>query len=82
MIRTTQITSYVYNRKIRHEFNPIFNWCVSNAITSKDKFNNEILDKVKSSNKIDLLAASIFSFLACDKNKEYYFNRDYSDYMI
>lgn len=79
---TKTFRSYVYNRKIRHEFNPIFNWCVSNAITSKDKFNNEILDKVKSSNKIDLLAASIFSFLACDKNKEYYFNRDYSDYMV
>lgn len=79
---TKTFRSHVYQRKIRHEYNPIFDWCVTNAITSKDKFNNEILDKVKSVNKIDLLAAGIFSFLACDKNKEYYFNRDYSDYMI
>ncbi len=79
---TKTFREYVYRRRIRHEFNPILNWCVSNAITAKDKFNNEILDKVKSTNKIDLLAASIFAFLSCDKNKEYYFNRDYSDYMV
>lgn len=79
---TKLFRTHTYKRKIRHEFNPIFNWCVSNAVTAKDRFGNEILDKVKSSNKIDLLAASIFSFLACDKNKEYYFNRDYRDYML
>ncbi len=79
---TKQFREYVYSRRIRHAYNPIFNWCVTNAVTSKDKFNNEILDKQKSVEKIDLLAASIFSFLACHKNKEYYHSRSYEDYLI
>lgn len=79
---TKKFREYVYSRRIRHVYNPIFNWCVTNAVTAKDKFKNEILDKEKSQEKIDLLAASIFSFLACDKNKEYYYSRGYEDYLI
>ncbi len=79
---TKKFREYVYSRRIRYVHNPIFNWCVTNAVTAKDKFKNEILDKEKSPEKIDLLAASIFSFLACDKNKEYYYSRGYEDYLI
>ena len=40
----------------------LFDWCVSNAITRIDKSENEMLDKSKSKNRIDLLVASIFAF--------------------
>ena len=76
---TKLFRNYVYNNKIIHEHNPILNWCVRNAITDKDRFNNEILDKRKSKEKIDLLASSIFAFKACDKEKWNYINREFDD---
>ena len=79
---TKLFRQYVYNNKIKHEYNPILNWCVGNAVTSKDKFNNEILDKLKSVQKIDLLAASIFAFLMCDMEKWNYVNRAFDDSYI
>ena len=79
---TKEFREYVYKRKIKVQYNPILNWCVSNAVTAKDKFNNEMLDKIKSEEKIDLLAASIFSFLACRKNKEYFYDIDYNNNLI
>ena len=74
---TKLFRQYVYNGKIKYVSNPILDWCVSNAITCKDRFNNEILDKVKSVEKIDLLAASIFAFLMCDIEKWNYVDRTY-----
>ena len=51
-------------------------------MTDKDRFGNEILSKLKSSEKIDPLASLIFSFLACDINKDNYFGQGYDDYFI
>ena len=79
---TKLFRQYVYNKKIKYLHNPILDWCVSNAITCKDRFNNEILDKVKSVEKIDLLAASIFAFLMCDTEKWNYVNREFDDSYI
>lgn len=79
---TKLFREYVYNSKIKYVYNPILDWCVSNAITSKDKFNNEILDKAKSVQKIDLLAATIFAFLMCDNEKWSYVGRTYDDSYI
>jgi len=79
---TKTFRTFVYKGKIINHFNPILTWCVSNAITTKDKFNNEILDKLKSVQKIDLLAATIFAFLGCYKNKEQFYGRDYSNNII
>ncbi|KAI3350139.1 terminase large subunit [Clostridium botulinum] len=76
---TKLFREYVYKHKIKYKKNPILEWCVSNAITTKDKFQNEILDKVKSENKIDLLAAAIFSFLMCDMEKWNYVDKVYDD---
>lgn len=76
---TKLFRQYVYNSKLRHEFNPIYNWCIGNCITAKDRFNNEILDKVKSVQKIDLAAAGIFSFLACNLERDNYCDREYDD---
>lgn len=74
---TKLFRQYVYNQKIEYEENPILEWCARNAITAKDKFQNEILDKLKSVQKIDLLAASIFAFLMCDMEKWNYIDREY-----
>lgn len=79
---TKLFRQYVYNGKIKYVGNPILDWCVSNAITCKDRFNNEILDKAKSVEKIDLLAASIFAFLMCDIEKWNYVDRTYDSSYI
>lgn len=79
---TKLFREYVYKGKIIYQHNPILNWCVGNAITTKDKFNNELLDKVKSVDKIDLLASSIFAFLGCYKNKDSYFGRSYDGSVV
>lgn len=74
--------TYVYKNKIKHIYNPIFDWCAGNAVTAKDKFGNEILDKLKSVQKIDYLAAGIFAFKICDKEKWNYCNKEYDDSYI
>ena len=79
---TKLFRTYVYKGKIIHEKNPVFDWCAGNAVTAKDRFSNEILDKLKSTNKIDLLAASIFAFKICDKEKWNYTEKIYDDSYI
>ena len=79
---TKKFRTKMYKSQLEFQSNPIMSWCVSNAITAKDRFGNEILDKLKSVQKIDLLAASIFCFLACDAKKDEYYGRDYDDNII
>ena len=52
----------VYDRGIEHEYNPILNFCVGNAVTKEDTQENILLDKTKSTNRIDLLVSSIIGF--------------------
>lgn len=52
----------VYEGSVRHEFNPIMNFCVANAITKQDLQENILLDKKKSVNRIDLLVATIIAY--------------------
>lgn len=52
----------VYEGSVRHEYNPIMNFCVANAITKQDLQENILLDKKKSVNRIDLLVASIIAY--------------------
>lgn len=52
----------VYEGRIQHEFNPIMNFCVSNAITKSDLQENILLDKKRSSNRIDLLVSTIIAY--------------------
>lgn len=44
---------------IRHDGNPILEWCLSNAIAVRDSFDNIRLDKKKSGEKIDGAAALV-----------------------
>lgn len=52
----------VYDRKVIHEYNPVLNFCVSNAIVKQDLQENILLDKKKSVNRIDLLVATIIAY--------------------
>ena len=51
-----------YQGLILHEDNPLLNWCVSNAISKIDAQENIMLDKAKSTNRIDLLVATVIGF--------------------
>lgn len=49
------------NKQIRHGNNPVLNWCVSNAVTTKDPAGNRKLDKTKATGRIDGLIASLMA---------------------
>lgn len=52
----------VYDGGVQHEYNPILNFCVGNAVVKEDTQENILLDKLKSTNRIDLLVSSIIGF--------------------
>ena len=52
----------VYSGEVIHEYNPILNFCVANAITKQDLQENILLDKKRSTNRIDLLVATIIAY--------------------
>ena len=52
----------VYDGGIEHEYNPVLNFCVGNAVTKEDAQENILLDKTKSSNRIDLIVSGIIGF--------------------
>ena len=78
-----------YRGKLHHNFNPVLSWACSNAITREDPNGNFLLDKSKSSEKIDPLAALINAHVLSieeqdiDINKlvdEYFIDKLYEDY--
>lgn len=52
----------VYEGKVKHEYNPILNFCVANAVVKEDTQENILLDKKKSPNRIDLIVAAIIGY--------------------
>lgn len=52
----------VYEGRVNHEYNPILNFCVANAITKSDLQENILLDKKKSPRRIDLLVSTIIAY--------------------
>lgn len=69
----------VYSKEIQHEYNPILNFCVGNAITKMDLQENILLDKKKSANRIDLLVASIIAYSEIVEEET---TDDYGDYFM
>ncbi len=59
---TKMFRDLTYQGLILHEDNPLLNWCVSNAVAKIDHNENIMLDKAKSSNRIDLLVATVIGF--------------------
>ena len=52
----------IYDNEAIIENNPILNFCVGNAVTKSDLQENILLDKKKSSNRIDLLVSTIIAY--------------------
>lgn len=52
----------VYEGNVIHEFNPILNFCVANALTKSDLQENILLDKKRSPRRIDLLVSTIIAY--------------------
>jgi phage terminase large subunit-like protein len=59
---TKMFRDLTYQGLILHEDNPLLNWCVGNAIAKIDHNENIMLDKSKSSNRIDLLVSCVIGF--------------------
>jgi len=55
------IEALLLNKQIRHGNNPALNWCVANAVTTKDPAGNRKLDKSKATGRIDGLIAAIMA---------------------
>lgn len=67
-----------YRGNILHEPNPLLDWAISNAVTKRDHNENIILDKEKSTNRIDPIAAVINAFSRARVIAE----EDMSDYVL
>lgn len=69
----------VYSGEVIHEYNPVLNFCVANAITKSDLQENILLDKKRSSNRIDLLVSAIIAYSEWfnEENEE-----DYGYFMV
>lgn len=51
-----------YSQKIIHDNNPVLSWAMGNAVVRQDHNENIMLDKKKSSNRIDPAAATINAY--------------------
>jgi phage terminase large subunit-like protein len=58
-VPTKDFRAKVYNQTIIHEYNPVLNWAMGNAVVRKDHNENIMLDKAKSVERIDPVAALI-----------------------
>ena len=61
-----------------HFENPLLDWAISNAVTKKDQNENIMLDKEKSTNRIDPIASVINAFTRARITEE----DDMSDYIL
>jgi len=71
----------VYSKNLLHNDNPVLTWAVSNAVTKEDSNSNFMLDKSKSSEKIDPLAALINSHVRAmsvleDRTQDVFYSPD------
>ncbi|OUQ86280.1 hypothetical protein B5G50_22150 [Brevibacillus brevis] len=59
---TKSFRDHVYQNKIIHAADQMLAWAIGNAVTRKDAQENIMLDKTKSKNRIDPIAAVINAF--------------------
>lgn len=59
---TKGFRSSVYKQEVLHENDPLLTWAIGNAVTKDDAQENIMLDKSKSTNRIDPIAAVINGF--------------------
>lgn len=69
---TKEFRANVYKGNVVYEKSSLLEWCFQNAITRKDKNENEIIDKgTKKKERVDLAAATIFAFAECMKMDDF-----------
>jgi phage terminase large subunit-like protein len=56
---TKNFREKVYKKEVIHNNNPVLTWSIGNAVTRQDSNENIMLDKSKSSHRIDPIAATI-----------------------
>lgn len=56
---TKDFREKVYQKRVKHNGNPVLTWAIGNAVTRQDANENIQLDKAKSSNRIDPIASLI-----------------------
>ena len=62
---TKNFREEVYSGNVLHNRNPVLTWAVGNAVARQDHNENIMLDKEKSSNRIDPIAALINAHVMC-----------------
>nr|DAN60386.1 MAG TPA: Large Terminase [Caudoviricetes sp.] len=75
---TKSFRENAYQGNILHFENPLLDWAISNAVTKKDQNENIMLDKEKSTNRIDPIASVINAFTRARITEE----DDMSDYIL
>jgi phage terminase large subunit-like protein len=59
---TKDFRDMVFKNKITHDGDPVLSWAIGNAVTKPDAQDNIMLDKAKSTDRIDPIAAVINAF--------------------
>lgn len=79
---TKDFREKVYQKLIIHDDNPVINWAMGNAVTKIDHNENFMLDKAKSTERIDPVASIITGYVRAmhhDYNKPVDFSEFYTD---
>lgn len=66
---TKNFRELVLSKKIIHNRNPVLTWAISNAVVKQDHNENIMLDKDKSTNRIDPIAALLNAHVRGTVNK-------------
>lgn len=67
---TKDFREAAYNKRVIHDGNPVLGWAISNAITRMDHNENMMLDKAKSTQRIDPIASVINAHVRAIAPKE------------
>lgn len=71
---TKKFRECVYEKKISHDGNKALSWCLGNAVIKSDENDNIKLDKKKSTDRIDMIAAGIFAFTRAMYAEDIYYD--------
>lgn len=67
---TKDFREAAYNKRVIHDGNPVLGWAISNAVTRMDHNENMMLDKAKSTQRIDPIASVINAHVRAIAPKE------------
>ena len=65
---TKELLRLVLSGKIRHGGHPVLRWCISNLVVEGDAAGNVKPSKKRSTEKIDLVTASVMALAGCVNN--------------